>query len=221
MLVRTDLSLEPLVGPWLVAGAARRCACRARRRRLVFALSVQLAEVANSHSHLGNRRDTKQRRRRVSPSLAQALSRTTEHRGAYVRLDLRGLPANQSLSAPDPVAGELFQCMPWIVHRSWRHRHSAHVNLQELEEICEVRGAVRHSLEPQRMVNGVDSLVCLGTWCKGRSSSTQINRLLRRILPWRVFGRMSLENLHMCSQHNPADAPCRLKPLPPHRAPEP
>ena len=71
------------------------------------------------------------------------------------------------------------------------------------------------------MVNGVDSLVCLGAWCKGRSSSTQINRLLRRILPWRVFGRKSLENLHMCSEHIPADAPSRLKPLPPRRVPEP
>ncbi len=157
----------------------------------------------------------------VPDSLAAAFWRTTEQRGAYVRLDTRDAPGLSSQD-PDPLAGELVECMQWTVHRSRTFRSSKHVNLQELEEVCEeLRASVRRDIMGSRHVNIVDSLVSLGAWCKGRSSSFQINKKLRRVVGWRVLGRKSLENMHVRSASNPADDPSRLRPLAPPKPAEP
>ena len=156
----------------------------------------------------------------VGPDLVEALWRSTEQRGAYVRLDTRAVRGPASLDTVEPLVGELFECMDWSVSRSRRFRTTKHVNLQELEEICEeVRAAARLSLQPSRHINGSDSLVAVGAWSKGRSSSYQINRRLRSVLSWKVLGQKSVENLHLATDRNPADEPSRFKPLKPRKTP--
>jgi hypothetical protein len=80
----------------------------------------------------------------VSQELAYALWRSTEHRGAYVRLDAHGFHSAQQIVGPDPLVGDLFGSIDWTVHHSRRFRSSRPVNLQEIEGMCEeVRAAAR------------------------------------------------------------------------------
>lgn len=152
----------------------------------------------------------------VSDRLARTLYRASEQRGCYTRLDSPNLVCYRELLPPDPTVGRLFRSLPWVVHRSRMFRRTAHVNLQELRELIEeVRGAVRRSLAPARLVLGLDSFVSLGAWSKGRSSSKQINTLLRESVGWQVLGRKCAVGLHVESGANPGDAPSRFKDLEP------
>ena len=92
-----------------------------------------------------------------------------------MRMDVRTLDSAKLLPV-DPIAGEVCQSVPWKVHHARDFASTQHVNIQELEVIAEeLRGAVRRSLAPSRMVNGTDSSVSLGCWAKGRSSSIRFN----------------------------------------------
>ncbi len=51
----------------------------------------------------------------VAPIVAEAVFRTCEYKGPYVRLDTRGL---LSLIPPDPLVGETLQSLSWRVRRS-------------------------------------------------------------------------------------------------------
>ena len=77
-----------------------------------------------------------------------------------------------------------------------------------------VRQSVRESLAPVRLVIAVDSRVTLGAVAKGRSSSRQVNGLLRALTGWLVLGRVRLYLLWVPSEANPSDYPSRFLPLP-------
>ena len=111
---------------------------------------------------------------------------------------------------PDPLVEELVRSMNWVVVSEGEFREMSHVNLQEsnvirhhLMRLCNLTTA------PLRCVNVSDSLVGISAWAKGRSSSFKLNGLLRRALPWGLFGRKSLVNLHIGTKTNPADDPSR------------
>lgn len=63
-----------------------------------------------------------------------------------------------------------------------------------------------------------DSRAAAGAWAKGRSSSKQLNRLLRRSLGWQLAGRKSLHLVWVRSEANPSDHPSRGKPIPETRS---
>ncbi len=150
----------------------------------------------------------------VAEDLANALFRTCENRGCYVRLDTNSLVQEYPLLPPDPLVGSMLQCMEWKVHRSYRMSRRAHINLQEMREVCrEVKEMASSSLSPVRSVNILDSQVTLGAWAKGRSSSFALNGLLRGVLGFKVAGRKCLDNLHVRSADNPADDPSRFAQL--------
>ena len=154
----------------------------------------------------------------VQPPLAEALYRMTEHRGCHVRLDSRQQQHAEQLLPPDPLVAEVVACIPWQVGRSHEFPETAHINLQEMREIVwELRDRVNRTLQPARVVNGVDSMVCLGAWAKGRSSSFMLNGILRRSIGVQVLGRKSLANYHLVSADNPSDDPSRGQKL---RAPK-
>ncbi len=96
---------------------------------------------------------------------------------------MRGLELEVVLEPPDPDLAAVMRSLSWSAHRCRKDRRTQHINIQELEEVVEeVREAVRRSLAPERLVNGVGSGVTLGAWAKGRSSSRQLSRRLRRVL---------------------------------------
>ena len=59
-----------------------------------------------------------------------------------------------------------------------------------------------------------DSRVIVGAWSKGRSSSRQLNGLLRSCLAWSIAGRKLLCLLWVGTHFNPADGPSRGKGVP-------
>ena len=61
-------------------------------------------------------------------------------------------------------------------------------------------------------------VVCVGAFGKGRSSSSQLNQILRTCLGWSVLGNKELKQLYIASADNPADDPTRNVPL---RQPQP
>ena len=151
----------------------------------------------------------------VSVELAEGLFQSCEFKGGHVRLD--GLDAH----APDcytpnldPAVIETVKSMDWRVTRSHTFRETAHVNLQETNELI---GAFRDMCDkvetPSRFVVGSDSRVCIGAWTKGRSSSFQLNGLLRRTLGYHVMSGHSVHLIWLPTDVNPADDPSRFVPL--------
>jgi hypothetical protein len=68
---------------------------------------------------------------------------------------------------------------------------------------------VAQDLSDTQLVNGVDSRVILGAFAKGRSSSSQLNKVLRGCLGLQVLGRKRVLNFWVPSADNPADDPSR------------
>ncbi len=144
----------------------------------------------------------------VNGELAEALYRATEHKGYNVRLDCAS-PMHFEGQHANPIADQVLECIPWKTTRAHHFPETKHVNLQEIEEVIwEVQDRVmRHGVQPMRSVNWADSLVTLGCWAKGRSSSFAVNGSLRRSSCWCIFGRKALANIFCESARNPADDP--------------
>ena len=89
------------------------------------------------------------------------------------------------------------KCAPWEVVCSYGFPETQHINLQESREVSEeLRSRVRRSLAPARCINLADSLVTIGSWGHGRSSSYLLNGLLRHNIPWVVLGEKELDNIY-------------------------
>ena len=75
-----------------------------------------------------------------------------------------------------------------------------HVNVQELSALAsEVRRLAKlNSGSGSRIVCGSDSRVAIGAWCKGRSSSVQLNKVLRRSMGHAVLVCLGL-CLRLCA----------------------
>ena len=65
------------------------------------------------------------------------------------------------------------------------------------------------SLDSERLVNGTDSRVVPGAFAKGRSSSSQLNAILRSCLGWSVLGQKQICQFRLGCEDNPADDPSR------------
>ena len=114
-----------------------------------------------------------------------------------------------------PAVSELVASCKWEVMFSFRFSQSAHINLQEIRALKALMVRVLHSAGPGvRFVVCVDSQVTLGAVCKGRSSSFQVNGLLRMLLGLQVFGRCRVLLLWVPSECNPADYPSRFVEIP-------
>ena len=62
----------------------------------------------------------------------------------------------------NPEVAEVTNCCPWVAVRNHDFSESAHVNLQETNELLfELRNVCNTSLVPERRVNGSDSSVLL------------------------------------------------------------
>ena len=88
----------------------------------------------------------------------------------------------------------------------------AHINIQELRGVRTlVRRLARSDSGPRRQLVGIDSNVVVGCLSKGRSSSRDLNRVLRSFLPEQVFADIYVGVLGVSSKQNPADAPSRRR----------
>ena len=118
----------------------------------------------------------------------------------------------------DEVVEDLVGCIPWKVVRNRDFSQSSHINLQEKREASsELRSRAELSLAPSRFVNFADSSVHIGSARHGRSSSIQLNGLMRRDIGWHVATGKTEVPLYINTKPNPSDDPSKDVPL---RAPQ-
>ena len=149
--------------------------------------------------------------------LAQTLYRFAEHKGEHVRLDWThgGLIPESSMSRAPSELEAILGDHPWVSTESCTFAHKQHINILETRMIYRELVDIVHSCHrPQRCVLVVDSRAAAGAWAKGRSSSRQLNRLLRRSLGWTIAGRKSIHVIWVRSEANPADHPSRGREIP-------
>ena len=138
--------------------------------------------------------------------------RYSVHKGEAVRLDWihGGLSPPTELSAAPQQLEDLMQAHVWNTTGRCKFGHKQHINLLEMKMLkAELVDLVQTSVEPSRVVVLVDSRVVAGAYSKGRSSSKQLNRILRSMLGWSLVGRKSLHLLWVQSSKNPSDHPSR------------
>lgn len=159
----------------------------------------------------------------VTPAIARTLFRYAEHKGEHVRLDWsKGqvqLPSDMR-QAPEELESLLLS-LPWNQTETCSFNRKQHINLLETKMIQrELQDVVSKTTKPLRCVLLVDSRAAAGAWSKGRSSSKNLNRLLRQSLGWTLAGKKSLHLVWVRSEANPADHPsrCRRIPEPPKNA---
>eukprot|EP00438_Fugacium_kawagutii_P036296 Skav217417 [mRNA] locus=scaffold2674:458921:461200:- [translate_table: standard] len=154
----------------------------------------------------------------VTPSIAQTLYRFSQHKGEYVRLDWsKGMvePASTMHQAPRELEA-IISDMPWNSTETCSFAHKQHINILETKMIHRELVDIVHSCQkPLRCVVLVDSRAAAGAWSKGRSSSRNLNRILRQSLGWSIAGQKSLHVVWVRSEANPADHPSRGKRIPP------
>ena len=153
----------------------------------------------------------------VTPGVSQTLYRFAEHKGEHVRLDWeKGAVQPPSSMRPAPRELELLiSDLPWNQTETCSFGHKQHINILELKMILrELQDLVHQGSDPLRFVLLVDSRAAAGAWSKGRSSSKNLNRILRRALGWTLLGRKTLHLVWVRSECNPADYPSRGKRIP-------
>ena len=159
----------------------------------------------------------------VPAEIGKELWRRSEVRGSAVRLDRGGDFEWDAATPSEPsrFASALSECLRWEVCASYTFRQTSRINLQELRafkrELCKVASRFSARGRIQLFVN--DSRVVVGAVAKGRSSSFKINGLLRTLVPFLLFGDVTVALLWVETSSNPADYPSRSAPLPLPRPP--
>ncbi len=148
----------------------------------------------------------------TEPHIAQTLFRFSEHIGEAVRLDwLEGslAPPSDMRAAPSELES-LMLAHTWTTSHKCKFAHRQHINILELKMIkAELVDLVKNIPAAHRAVLLVDSRVAIGAFCKGRSSSRQLNRILRSMIGWSIAGEKSLHLIWVQSKSNPSDHPSR------------
>ena len=153
----------------------------------------------------------------VPHPVAEALYRVSEGRGATLRLDGNSTTNNEErLVQRSTVTDALAKSLEWRVVSSYRFCRHHHINLQEARALRrEIIQLASQSGEPRRQLVYCDSMVNVGAWGKGRSSSFKLNGILRSTLGYMVMGFLEVALVWISSGANPADYPSRFVPLPP------
>ena len=115
--------------------------------------------------------------------------------------------------SPDWIR-ELAGSVSWRPRFAYRFRRAAHINVLEGVAYGTLLRNLAASCPGSRPVVLTDSRVNLGASAKGRSSSTALNGVLRRSLPYVLGGDLYPGGLHLNSGDNPADAPSRGRAVP-------
>ena len=154
----------------------------------------------------------------VPAKLTELCYRFAVHKGEAVRLDWACgaiMPTSGIVQAPDELEQALL-CARWRVTERSKFKASSHINnVQEMKvAIKQLKTAVKRCGTGQRLVNLCDSRVVCGAWAKGRSSSKNLNSLLRRVLCYRVAGFKSLVHVWVSTSCNPLVCKAAAQPVP-------
>ena len=148
----------------------------------------------------------------TTPEISQTLYRYAVHKGEAVRLDWEhgALAPPSEMSPAPPQLESLMNAHVWNTTHKCKFGHRQHINILELKMVkAELVERVQETCDPGRHVVLVDSRVVAGAYGRGRSSSKQINRILRQMLGWSLVGMKDIVLIWVQSCMNPADHPSR------------
>ena len=153
-------------------------------------------------------------------SLVREYWRRGTHRGSELR---SGLETGDGLERW-PVASQRADLFEWEEIAGYA-QDGQHINCLEMRSVLTALKCRMNASTEQRCVflHLVDSMVCLSALAKGRSSSRELNNILRRVASVKLAMNYYPLFGYVRSEDNPADAPSRkcikkiLKPKPPRR----
>lgn len=154
----------------------------------------------------------------ISASMAHSLFSQTQLKGELVRLDWTAVEEKLGytpMARPTSKVNKVIKSLRWGEPRTFEHSQHAHINLQEMRAYADE--IVRRASQGERNSTIVccnDSRVVVGAVSKGRSSSIQLNGLLRKLLPVLLACNLCTPMLWLATDVNPADYPSRHSPLP-------
>ena len=154
----------------------------------------------------------------VSPELAGALYRVAECRGVGARLDGANAEAETRLLQRSDITDQLVRSLGWTETTNYSFKCVARINLQEARALRrETKRECIRSGEVRRLLVFCDSMVCVGAFSKGRSSSFKLNGIIRATLGHLMLEGMELALIWVSTGCNPADFPSRNHPHSPTR----
>eukprot|EP00971_Amphidinium_carterae_P043171 849118-Amphidinium_carterae.1 len=107
----------------------------------------------------------------------------------------------------DPALTAFVECTQFVQGPKFRFDREAHMNRQELAAwLVGIRFALTHGGgRDERLLCLLDSAVCVNIIRRGRSSSHQLNRIMRRALVLQVLHRCDVAPIWVPTKSNPAD----------------
>jgi hypothetical protein len=127
---------------------------------------------------------------------------------------------NEELTPEDHLLGQWIDETQWQHVVAWKMGKEAHINLQEGNAIAALvrRTGKRRVNWRKRCFLLVDSQVNRGAWTRGRSSSSKINRIMRKTLGYTLGVGIRWHLGYVRTHLNPADDGTRFKRLRPAKA---
>jgi len=148
---------------------------------------------------------------RVSENLWHELYDRSEEAGEYVRLDWGADEPASELVDHRSFVSPFCASVSWRVICQYKFRYVKHINILEAESLLTaVRWIVKQGYRSCRCIFLVDSRVLTGAVCKGRSSSIQLNYVLRKLAGYALTYDLYYEIVWVQTEFNPADAPSRF-----------
>ncbi len=158
--------------------------------------------------------------------LSKELCRTALVKGRWTKLlnPSEAWQKQHDCLSPDEEVEE-----PYVIHplwelcargfqfsEAWRQKISkkSHINILEAKAFLKEERRLACLQQRARFPTALDSQVCLGALVKGRSSSSGINALLKRNLPYPIGAGIYNFFMYFASKLNRADAPTRDREIP-------
>ena len=167
----------------------------------------EMMENLEKKSRSASLNDELQSDERLSQLLISAYVRRQEFKGSDVRLDIGCLYRPDAFPRASLAPGKWH----WHVAHHWPFKMEEHINLLELRALIHTFEwrLRKSSFGDVRALHLCDSQVALSVAVKGRSSSRQINRLLKKYAALQLAGGILPLLAWVESELNPSDAPSR------------
>ena len=162
----------------------------------------------------------------VPVHVSRELCRTSLVKGRWTQLlsPSEAWQKQHDCLSPDDEVNE-----PYVIHplwelcargfqfvEAWRKKvfKKSHINILEAKAFLKEERRLANLQQRARYPTALDSQVCLGALVKGRSSSSGINALLKRNLPYPIGAGVYNFFMYFASKLNRADAPTREQEIP-------
>ena len=119
------------------------------------------------------------------------------------------LPDPSQTFSANPLWSVLARCLDCVLLYKTQAQGRRHINIGESRGFLKAEKKLGLEKASARQLFGLDSQVCLGCICKGRSASESLNQELCRSLPTILFHDSYSECMYYQSAENPADDPTR------------